>query len=183
MSTYVWHAGDVLESPIVHFWWLVVRCPLTFGVLSISMQFGEVQERLRTPLLVHIQLICHITNGTSGHFFRGKKRNVISSATSETSFSSSASSHTEDLVNSSAMSKKHQLICNIRNVLRSSASSEGISAHPHHHTRPSGQFIRRNVNSSARKVDRRLHGKGDLKLPWRKAGQPSHLVDVVDSDQ
>ena len=34
-----------------------------------------------------------------------------------------------------------------------------------------------------RKVDIRLHGKGNSKLPWRKAGQPSHLVDVVDSDQ
>ena len=34
-----------------------------------------------------------------------------------------------------------------------------------------------------RKVDTRLHGKGNSKLPWRKAGQPSHLVDVVDSDQ
>ena len=35
----------------------------------------------------------------------------------------------------------------------------------------------------ARKVEVRLHGKGNSKLPWRKAGQPSHLVDVVDSDQ
>ena len=34
-----------------------------------------------------------------------------------------------------------------------------------------------------RKVDIRLHGKGNAKLPQRKAGQPSHLVDVVDSDQ
>ena len=34
-----------------------------------------------------------------------------------------------------------------------------------------------------RRVDIRLHGKGNSKLPWRKAGQPSHLVDVVDSDQ
>jgi hypothetical protein len=34
-----------------------------------------------------------------------------------------------------------------------------------------------------RKVDIRLHGKRNSKLPWRKAGQPSHLVDVVDSDQ
>ena len=33
------------------------------------------------------------------------------------------------------------------------------------------------------KVDIRLHGKGNSKLPWRKAGQPRHLVDVVDSDQ
>ena len=30
------------------------------------------------------------------------------------------------------------------------------------------------------KVDSRLHGKGNSKLPWRKAGQPSHPVDVVD---
>ena len=27
------------------------------------------------------------------------------------------------------------------------------------------------------------HGRGTSKLPCRKAGQPSHLVDVVDSDQ
>ena len=33
------------------------------------------------------------------------------------------------------------------------------------------------------KVDMRLHGTEDSKLPWRKAGQPKHLVDVVDSDQ
>ena len=31
-----------------------------------------------------------------------------------------------------------------------------------------------------RKVDVRLHGKGNSKLPWRKASQPSHVVDVVD---
>ena len=36
---------------------------------------------------------------------------------------------------------------------------------------------------SVRKVDIGLHGKGNSKLLWRKAGQPSHLVDVVDSDQ
>jgi hypothetical protein len=34
-----------------------------------------------------------------------------------------------------------------------------------------------------RKVDIRLHGKGNSNLPWRKAGQPRHLVDVKDSDQ
>ena len=34
-----------------------------------------------------------------------------------------------------------------------------------------------------RKVDSRLHGKGNSHPPWRKAGQPSYLVDVVDSDQ
>ena len=34
-----------------------------------------------------------------------------------------------------------------------------------------------------RKVNIRLHEKGDSKFPWRKAGQPRHLVDVVDSDQ
>ena len=32
----------------------------------------------------------------------------------------------------------------------------------------------------SRKVDIRLHGKENSKLPWRKAGQPSHLVDVLD---
>ena len=34
-----------------------------------------------------------------------------------------------------------------------------------------------------RKVDMRLHRKENSKLPWRKAGQPSHLIDAVDSDQ
>ena len=34
-----------------------------------------------------------------------------------------------------------------------------------------------------RKVDIRLLGKGHSRFPWRKAGQPGHLVDVVDSDQ
>ena len=29
----------------------------------------------------------------------------------------------------------------------------------------------------------RLYGKGSSELPWRKAGRPSHLVDVVDSGQ
>ena len=41
----------------------------------------------------------------------------------------------------------------------------------------------RSVHQPNRKVDIRLDGKGNLKLPWRKAGQQSHLVDVVDSDQ
>ena len=39
------------------------------------------------------------------------------------------------------------------------------------------------VQEADRKVDIRLHGKGNSKLHWRKAGQPRHLVDVVDSDQ
>jgi len=39
------------------------------------------------------------------------------------------------------------------------------------------------VHLPNRKVDIRLHGKGNSELPWRKAGQPSHVVDVVDSDQ
>ena len=34
-----------------------------------------------------------------------------------------------------------------------------------------------------RKVDVGLHGEENSKLPWRKAGQPSNLVDVVYSDQ
>ena len=34
-----------------------------------------------------------------------------------------------------------------------------------------------------RKEDIRLHGKGNSKLPWCKAGQPRDLVDVVDSDR
>jgi hypothetical protein len=33
------------------------------------------------------------------------------------------------------------------------------------------------------RVDIRLHGKGNSKLPWRKADQPRHLVDMEDSDQ
>jgi hypothetical protein len=43
--------------------------------------------------------------------------------------------------------------------------------------------IRLHGKGNYRKVDIRLHGKGNSKLPWRKAGQPSHSVDVVDSDQ
>ena len=43
--------------------------------------------------------------------------------------------------------------------------------------------VQSKVNASHRKVDIRLHGKGNPKLPWRKAGQPSHLVNVVDSAQ
>ena len=34
-----------------------------------------------------------------------------------------------------------------------------------------------------RKVDVRLPGKGNSKLPWREAGPLNHLDDVVDSDQ
>ena len=36
---------------------------------------------------------------------------------------------------------------------------------------------------ASRKVDVRLPGKGNSKLPWRKAGPPNHLDDKVDSDQ
>ena len=39
------------------------------------------------------------------------------------------------------------------------------------------------VNKRNRKVDITPHGEGNSKLPWRKAGQPRHLVDVVDSDK
>jgi len=56
-----------------------------------------------------------------------------------------------------------------------------------------GPFLHRGVSSKCftqgnpwdrrRTVDNRLHGKGNSTLPWRKAGQPRHLVDVVDSDQ
>ena len=42
---------------------------------------------------------------------------------------------------------------------------------------------RRGYLDRHRKVDSRLHGKRNSKLPWRKAGQPSHLVGVVDLDQ
>jgi len=31
------------------------------------------------------------------------------------------------------------------------------------------------VGACYRKVDIRLHGKGNTKLPWRKAGHPRHL--------
>ena len=59
------HAGDILESLTVDFWRLVVWCPLTFaGVLSV--QFGEVLERLGPLILEHIQLICSTTNEKSG---------------------------------------------------------------------------------------------------------------------
>ena len=34
-----------------------------------------------------------------------------------------------------------------------------------------------------RMVDIKLHGKGNSKILWRKAGQPNYLVDAVDSDQ
>ena len=34
-----------------------------------------------------------------------------------------------------------------------------------------------------RKKNMTLHEKGNSKLPWREAGQPCHLVDVVDSGQ
>ena len=33
------------------------------------------------------------------------------------------------------------------------------------------------------KVDVRLPGNVNSKLPWRKAGPPNHLDDKVDSDQ
>jgi len=39
------------------------------------------------------------------------------------------------------------------------------------------------VYTETRKVDVRLPGKGNSKLPWRKAGPPKHLDDKVDSDQ
>ena len=35
---------------------------------------------------------------------------------------------------------------------------------------------------AARKVDVRLPGKREFKLPWREAGPPNHLDDKVDSD-
>ena len=34
-----------------------------------------------------------------------------------------------------------------------------------------------------RKVDVRLPGTGDAKLPWREAGSHNHHDDIVDSDQ
>jgi hypothetical protein len=47
---------------------------------------------------------------------------------------------------------------------------------------PPGQ-VKKLLPSPQRKVEIRLYGKGNSKGPRRKAGQPSHLVDVVDSDQ
>ena len=43
--------------------------------------------------------------------------------------------------------------------------------------------VERILHPKDRKVNIRLNGKGNSKLPWRKACPPSHLVDVVDSDQ
>ena len=45
------------------------------------------------------------------------------------------------------------------------------------------QFVYQGVPMPHTKVDIRLHGKGNSRVPWRKAGQPRHLIDVVDSDQ
>jgi len=39
------------------------------------------------------------------------------------------------------------------------------------------------VKAPSRKVDVRLPGKGDSKLPWREAGPLDHQDDIVDSDQ
>ena len=39
------------------------------------------------------------------------------------------------------------------------------------------------VSALTRRVDVRLPGKGDSKLPWREAGPLDHLDDIVDSDQ
>jgi len=36
---------------------------------------------------------------------------------------------------------------------------------------------------ATRKVDVRLPGKREFKLPWREAGPPNHHDDKVDSDQ
>ena len=45
------------------------------------------------------------------------------------------------------------------------------------------RLIGRERDGPYRKADIRLHGKVNSKLPWRKAVQPRHLVDVVDSNQ
>ena len=37
--------------------------------------------------------------------------------------------------------------------------------------------------SCHRKIDIRLPGKRELKLPWREVGPPNYLDDKVDSDQ
>ena len=60
-----------------------------------------------------------------------------------------------------------------------SLCTSGVSGKTH----PQAGCMHGRVSEAARKVDTRLHGKGYSKLPWRKAGQPGHLVDVVDSDQ
>ena len=39
------------------------------------------------------------------------------------------------------------------------------------------------LEESSRKVDVRLPGKKEFKLPWREAGAPNHHDDKVDSDQ
>ena len=43
--------------------------------------------------------------------------------------------------------------------------------------------IERKIVRTYRKEDIRLHGERNSKLPWRKAGGTSHLVDMVDSGQ
>ena len=40
-----------------------------------------------------------------------------------------------------------------------------------------------NIETHPRKVDVRLFGNGNSKLPWREAGPLNHLDDIVDSDQ
>ena len=45
------------------------------------------------------------------------------------------------------------------------------------------QMLNAEPQMRSRKVDIRLHGKGEFKLPWRKAGLLRHLDDVVDLDQ
>ena len=57
-----------------------------------------------------------------------------------------------------------------KNDLRGPEASAGSPSHERE-----GEWVNR-------KVDIGLNGIGNLKLPWRKAGQPRHLVDVVDSD-
>ena len=45
------------------------------------------------------------------------------------------------------------------------------------------QALHHVIPPAYRKVDVRLPGKGNSKLPWREAGPLNHHDDVVDSDQ
>ena len=60
-----------------------------------------------------------------------------------------------------------------------------VTYSPLHFRAKRGQLkiIQTGTFGRARKVDMRLHGTGNSKLPWRKAGLPRHLDDVVNSDQ
>ena len=63
------------------------------------------------------------------------------------------------------------------------AEAEGVGDRPVPQRRSVVHVRVSHVQHLPRKVDVRLPGKGNSKLPWRKAGPPNHLDDKVDSDQ